>query len=179
MNEDTFEPVGVVYPMQLTKEIDVYRKPGDPEHVIRFNSTIVNDAVRVGKNVSVAGVTFRSDEANSFAFGHRQWCTLEFEPTNPYDKNAIKIIGYWDGTEEWDDPRHEHIGYIPKEKAKLWVGKILIAKIKTIYMPVNSRTVGIRIDVWEMDAKQPPIEHKDSNYIPSPPPNFEEDWLDG
>ena len=178
MNENTFKPVPVVYPMQMTKEVDTYREPGDPEHIVRFNIPIVNNAIRVGKNVPVAGVTFRMDDVNSFAFGCHQWCSLEFEPTNPYDKNAIKVIGYWDEDESFDRPAHGHIGYIPKTKAKLWVGKVLIAKLKVIYMPINGRTVGIRIDVWEMDAKQPSAKPIDTGYVPLPPPNFEKDWLD-
>ncbi len=174
--EDTFEPADVVFPMQLTKDTDVYREPGDSVYIVRFNSPIVDSATRIGKNVQVMGVSFRKDGANRFAFGYHQWCALEFEPTNEYDKNAIKVIGYWDNDENNDDPEHGHIGYIPKMKAKLWAGKRMIARVRTVFMPIAGRTVGIRIDVWEIDAKH--NEPVKTGYIPAPPPNFEEDWLD-
>lgn len=176
MNELDFKPIDVIFPMQLNKDIRMYREPGDDDWVIRFNISPINDATRVGKNVSVAGVTFREDDANAFAWGDRQWCQLEAEPTNKYDKNAIRVLGSWYTVGKTDSlVRDAHIGYIPKEKAKLWVGKKLIAQLKTLFMPIDGRTVGIRLDVWILDdnivQKKEDAEHS----IPAPPPNFD-DW---
>ena len=51
---------------------------------------------------NIAGIEYR-DNINSY-LGEFQG-TLEAEPTNPYDKNAIKILA----------PDGHHVGYVPKD----------------------------------------------------------------
>ena len=50
----------------------------------------------------IAGIEYR-DNINSY-LGEFQG-TLEAEPTNPYDKNAIKVLA----------PDGHHVGYVPKD----------------------------------------------------------------
>jgi hypothetical protein len=54
---------------------------------------------------SIAGITYR-DNIDDY-FGEFQG-TLEAEPTNAYDKNAIKVLA----------PDGHHIGYVPKDQTK-------------------------------------------------------------
>lgn len=56
----------------------------------------------------VSGTSFRKNDAVQFAKGSNQELELEREPTNPHDKNAIKVIGKSSG-------KKYHIGYVPKE----------------------------------------------------------------
>ena len=51
---------------------------------------------------NIAGIEYR-DNINSY-LGEFQG-TLEAEPTNPYDKNAIKVLA----------PDGHHVGYVPKD----------------------------------------------------------------
>ena len=51
---------------------------------------------------NIAGIEYR-DNINSY-LGESQG-TLEAEPTNPYDKNAIKVLA----------PDGHHVGYVPKD----------------------------------------------------------------
>ena len=60
--------------------------------------------------MSVQGVQFRKDAANQFINDSNQRLTLEAEPNNQSDVNAIKIIG------EGNRGRH-HLGYVPKDVA--------------------------------------------------------------
>lgn len=50
----------------------------------------------------IAGITYR-DRIRNYVGEHRG--TLESEPTNPYDANAIKILA----------PDGHHVGYVPKD----------------------------------------------------------------
>jgi hypothetical protein len=63
--------------------------------------------------VQVAGVYFRKDNANTFCREKTtdKYLTMEQEPTNKYDKNAIKIYGVVKG-------KSLHIGYVPAPLAK-------------------------------------------------------------
>ena len=59
-------------------------------------------------HIAVAGLSFRKDEALSFANSQAQTIELERKPGNRHDKNAIRVIGV-------SKHGRAFIGYIPKE----------------------------------------------------------------
>lgn len=61
-------------------------------------------------NMSVEGIQFHKDEANFFIDSSNQTLTLEVEPSNQVDKNAIKVIG------ECSKGKF-HLGYVAKDIA--------------------------------------------------------------
>ena len=67
------------------------------------------------RNIEVAGVSFRIDAAVLFASGNDQFLSLEPEPNNPQDRNAIKVIGHCESSGK---PKATHVGYVPKDIAK-------------------------------------------------------------
>jgi len=60
------------------------------------------------KNLPVAGIQHRKDEALKFARSSNQELSLQREPSNEFDSNAIKLIGL-SGSNRY------FIGYLPKE----------------------------------------------------------------
>ena len=61
-------------------------------------------------NISIEGIQFRKSEATRFIDDSNQQLSLQAEPTNEVDKNAIKIIG------EGSKGRY-HLGYVSKDIA--------------------------------------------------------------
>lgn len=64
--------------------------------------------------LDVMGITQRKKDALAFARGKHHSLTLEREPDNQADSNAIKIIGHWSG---WWLKHSRMLGYVPKEVA--------------------------------------------------------------
>ncbi len=127
-----------------------FRYPNDPPHMIRLfqNSSGGRTYTR---DVEVFGISRDDARVNAEALirGTDRHLTLERNPNNPYDKNEIKIIGYWrdkDGTE-----RSGQIGWVPKETArdvaKEHPDVPLDATIWKMFTPGEKRSPGMRIDI--------------------------------
>jgi hypothetical protein len=145
-----FEPAQVRFPMQDPGEVgDHYRNPGDDVNVVRVINLDPHGCVRVARNMAVAGVSFRLGEVTAFVFGNEQSLTLVAEPTNQYDPNAIMVMGsHQDNDGKWHE---EHIGYVPKKLAATVKADELIVKLKTMFVPFQGKSPGIRMDLWKKD----------------------------
>jgi hypothetical protein len=71
----------------------------------------------------VAGITFRKDDATRFIESRCETLEFEWEPNNPKDKNAIKVIGVTSAARYF-------VGYVPKEIAKRIIKTSSLDKIK-------------------------------------------------
>jgi hypothetical protein len=144
-----FEPAEVRYPMQDREVGDHYRSPGDDVNVVRVHNPDPHGYVRIAKNMAVAGVSFRLGEVTAFVFGNEQSLTLVAEPTNQYDPNAIMVMGsHQDNDGQWHE---EHIGYVPKKLAAEVKADELVIKLKTMFVPYQGKSPGVRMDLWKED----------------------------
>lgn len=135
-----------------------FRHPGDPPHVIHINQQPPKGLPRkLVEYVEVAGVSHDEARRNAEAFiqGTSRRVELERDPTNQYDRNAIKVIGVWrdsQGTEH-----RGRIGWVPSVVAKDIAVKNpstpIGATIKTMFKPRKGKGPGIRIDIWCPKAK--------------------------
>jgi hypothetical protein len=66
------------------------------------------------ERLEVAGLGYRRDNAARFISGTNLWLELELEPSNKYDKNAIKVIGCSKG---WFWTKRFFLGFVPKDVA--------------------------------------------------------------
>jgi len=64
--------------------------------------------------IDVAGVNHRIKNAKSFVKGKGQRIEFETDPSNKYDSNAIRILGFHKG---FFGEKKEFIGYVPTEVA--------------------------------------------------------------
>ena len=120
--------------------------------------------------LSVAGLQHRKDEAFKFARSYNQRLTLEREPSNQYDKNAIKIIGLSGSTEYF-------IGYLPKELSAQIVGTELfdsvIARLVRIYignddfLDIQYQVLGLKTEKKKFDGylKDQPAHSSQKDYF--------------
>src|SRR5262249_25605130 len=102
------------------------------------------------RDVAVAGISYRAEAGTEFVFGSNQRIQLEREPTNPKDRNAIKVIGIW---VHRGVSRREHIGYVPKETAAQiaarYSGSPLQAVPIVVFQPDGDHeTPGVRFDIY-------------------------------
>ena len=132
-----------------------YRLSDDPPEAIRINQAAPKGLPkRLADFITVAGVSFQQANAISFVKGTGREIELERDPTNKYDKNAIKVIGTWFDQEE--NEYEELLGWVPAELAKEIPADIRIgATIKSMYVARSGKNAGLRIDIWGPKAKKP------------------------
>ena len=106
------------------------------------------------KNLPVAGMQHRKDEALKFARSNNQELSLEREPSNKFDPNAIKLIGLSGSTQYF-------IGYLPKELSeqiictgmyetvKARLGRIYISN--NDYLEIQYQVIGPKVDKKKFD----------------------------
>ncbi|MGB9875623.1 MAG: HIRAN domain-containing protein, partial [bacterium] len=75
---------------------------------------------------------------------------LKRDPQNPYDQNAIEVIGHW--RDEKGKERSGLLGYVPKELAARLAQEapsvLLVATLETLILPRRKKSPGIRFSVW-------------------------------
>jgi len=129
-----------------------YRLPNDEENVIRIKQNPPSGFGRkIFDNISVAGVSDSrySESVDGLVCGQGRRLTLQREPENQYDKNAVAVIAAWtsEGTE-----RTGQIGYLPKEAAREIAEKYaelpIGASLHILYMRTSEKSAGLRINVW-------------------------------
>lgn len=74
-----------------------------------------NSLVLYEEEIYVAGTYYREDEVLDFLSLDKKYIRTLPEPDNPYDQNAIKVMGY--GTEGNNEYSY-HIGYLAREYAQ-------------------------------------------------------------
>ncbi len=99
-----------------------------------FLPPIPNGYQIFSKNIPVAGISYHRDDAIRFARSSNQELSLQREPSNAYDKNAIKLIGL-SGLNQY------FIGYLPKELSAQIIGtemfELVKARLGRIYINNN------------------------------------------
>lgn len=68
------------------------------------------------ERLGVAGVEHRKAAAARFIRGKELRLELEPEPSNAYDKHALRVFGVWKG---WLRRRRVLLGYVPRDVAKV------------------------------------------------------------
>ena len=129
-----------------------FHYPGDPPHWIRLRQPVPEGAKLFAQGIEVAGISFESTRENvvHFVYGKERSLELKRDPQNPYDKNAIEVIGHWR-----DEEGKEHsglLGYVPRELAlrlaKDALSAELFATLETLILPRRRKSPGIRFSVW-------------------------------
>jgi hypothetical protein len=129
-----------------------YRFPDDPQNMIRLQQAWPPgiDAELV-MDVHVAGISYEPNltHARAFIAGHTRTLTLEREPTNRHDRNAIAVIGHWTAP---NGGRHQgRLGYVPAETAaeiaEAYPEGPLGAKIWRLFRPSEDKSPGIRMNI--------------------------------
>ncbi len=75
----------------------------------------------------IMGLAKRKGDAAKFCKGSGRELTLEPEPGNTHDPNAIKVVGSWKG---WFGRKARHLGYVPAEHAAKLVALGLSRQIR-------------------------------------------------
>src|SRR5690625_997079 len=136
-----------------------YRRSGDDANIVRvIQPQPEGTPKKVGEYVSIAGITRNDQNAQKFVSGENINIVLKKDPSNPYDKNAIKVYGNSLIDEE---ETNLFLGYIPKEHTKKLVKHdTLKATIKTIFFPTETKSYGFRIDIWSKRNQKIKVENK-------------------
>lgn len=142
----------VIYPEDAFPYNSEFRYPGDPPHWIRLRQPPPEGAKLFAQGIEVAGISFESARENalSFAYGKERSLELKRDPQNPYDQNAVEVLGHWR-----DQKGKEHsglLGYIPKELAARLAQEApsasLFSTLETLILPRRKKSPGIRFSVW-------------------------------
>lgn len=132
-----------------------YREPGDPENLVRFRAVPpTGSKKRLLDFVSVAGISKGTQliYAEQFIEGSDRSLTLEHDPTNEYDRNAIRVMGRWRS----DSGKHRlrQIGWVPRDFARRIARKCrdgeVAATLVGFFRPHGDKSPGIRMDIWEI-----------------------------
>ena len=85
--------------------------------------------------ISVMGVAMRRTDVAAFCKGSDRQLALLQEPDNPYDRNAIRIVGSWKG---WLFRKEKLLGYVPAEEAaklaRLGLGTNVLPRLLKTYV---------------------------------------------
>ncbi len=143
-----------------------FRYPNDPPHMIRIFQNSPG-GLTYTRDVEVAGIS-RDDacvNAEALIRGTDRHLTLERDPANPYDRNAIKVIGFW--RDNNGNERSGQIGWVPKETArdiaKEHPDAPLAATIRKMFTPDKKRSPGMIIDIHYRNPWPPKEKGKRSN----------------
>ena len=129
-----------------------FRFPGDPPHWVRLRQPAPEGAEFLAQGIEVAGISFDSARENalSFAYGKERSLEVKRDPLNPYDKNAVEVIGHW--KDEKGKECSGLLGYVPKELAYRLAREApeaqLYATLETVILPRRKKSPGIRFSVW-------------------------------
>jgi len=124
------------------------------DYAIEVRSRFPPNVTAFDGEYPVAGVSKYQEALTHFIEGSDRRLVLEPEPTNQYDRNAIRVDAIWreaDG-EQFRGP----IGYVPREHAAVLARRdpnlILHARPIVLFRPTKNRHAGIRIEMgWSVD----------------------------
>jgi Zn-dependent peptidase ImmA (M78 family) len=145
-------PAPVISPEENFPFNQEFRYPGDPPHWVRLRQPSPEGALLFAQGVEVAGISFEGTRENAllFAYGKERSLELKRDPKNPYDKNAVEVLGRW-----YDAQGKECsglLGYIPRELAARLAREApeaqLYATLETVILPRRKKSPGIRFSVW-------------------------------
>ena len=142
----------MIYPEEAFPYNQEFRYPGDPPYWIRLRQPVPEGAQLFAQGIEVVGISFESTQENalSFAYGKERSLELRRDPQNPYDQNAIEVIGHW--RDEKEKERSGLLGYVPRELAARIAQEApkakLFATLETLIFPRRKKSPGIRFSVW-------------------------------
>ena len=148
-------PASVISPEKEPPLNYEFRYPGDPPYWVRLRQAPPEDAKLIAQGIEVAGISFEGAKENAFlfAFGKDRSLKLKRDPLNPYDQNAVEVIGNW--KDEEGKECSGLLGYIPKELASRLAKEApsseIFATLETIILPRGKKSCGIRFSVWVSD----------------------------
>ena len=100
------------------------------------------------KDMEPAGMYYRIGDAREFVKMNDIWLELEWESTNPYDQNAIKVMGC---SRELSHGERKHIGYIPRKVAAILanynLSNHMISCLHRSYYDFRTNTVIVNFDL--------------------------------
>ena len=117
-----------------------------------LETTCPEGAKLFAQGMEVVGISFESTRENalSFAYGKERSLELKRDPQNPYDQNAIEVIGHW--RDEEGKERSGLLGYVPRELAARLAQEApssqLFATLETLVFPRRKKSPGIRFSLW-------------------------------
>lgn len=129
-----------------------WQKENDDYYVIRLKPRIPDWVTVTYRDVHVAGITVPKyqKDATAFTLGSDRQLSLEREPDNEVDQNAIRVIGVW-----FDKNGQEHrgrLGYVPRDIAG-WVAEALEPEvpvfgfIQTVTLPFKGKQPRVTLDL--------------------------------
>lgn len=96
------------------------------------------------KELEVVGISHRIDNASAFAQANDQSLTLEPEPTNKHDPNAVKVIGWAQRKGVFE---RYFLGYLPREIAANLPARVRL-RLKNVWQGgYHKPVVYIRLDL--------------------------------
>ena len=146
------QPLPVISPEDAFPYSQEFRFPGDPPHWVRLRQPSPEGAKLFAQGVEVAGISFESARENalSFAYGKERSLELRRDPQNPYDQNAVEVLGHWRDKEGKECSGL--LGYVPRKLAlrlaKEALSAELFATLETLILPRRRKSPGIRFSVW-------------------------------
>lgn len=127
------------------------KNAGEYSKSIRFDAADIPSNYQILFSIEVAGVHHRIEAAQHFMDGQNHSISLERELNNIHDKNAIKINGT-------NGLKSVHIGYVPKDLAKILVDGQWLDKINTrlmyAWVGYQNATVEVQILGPKEDVKK-------------------------
>lgn len=102
-----------------------------------------NGIATLTRDIAVNGISKYQSNVLDFLNGsNHRGIRIEREPNNPYDKNALKVIGIWEDKETL-------FGYVPKEYAgkvvRLYPQVEIRGILNRIYLPSAGYNLGMKI----------------------------------
>lgn len=112
------------------------------EYSTYFSYKINRKYKKLGDRLDVMGISRRRDEADAFYYAKKRALTLEREPANPKDSNAIKVLG-----------NGHMLGYVPRQLAAelaclMDKGIPLLARLEGLMEPNDNYCAKIIFSIW-------------------------------
>jgi hypothetical protein len=114
----------------------------------------------------VSGISYHESAAESFVLGTAQQLDLMREPSNPFDRKAISVLGTWTDA---DGKRHrrEMLGHLPRVVAamvaELGPDAEIAAALRVMFIPMGGKGAGLRLNVWSKNKVVRPSRRRAEN----------------
>ena len=102
---------------------------------------------------AAVGTSYHLEDCLAWIQGYDQSLELQFEPSNPHDPNAIKVIGHSEGLLR---RKHFHLGYLPRDIAASIQSRkpveihSITPLLRSIWLKDDKTSVCIRMDIITM-----------------------------
>ena len=133
----------------------LFRLPNDPPTTIRINQSYSEELLKDHDIIDeywtmVAGVSYRTEEVNSFVSGTNRSVFIKHEQSNKYP-HALAVYGIWKDKKGYHQKKQ--LGYVPDDEARQIAEQIktitnhnFATKLGVLYLPTREKSAGIRFD---------------------------------